>query len=68
MKPDRWVVRVTFASGHDAYLRHGGVSGEGAIVQFRTRARADAEADFVREGLGSEDAVAVVRYTGREDD
>jgi hypothetical protein len=64
---DRWAIRVTFATGEDAWLRHGRLPGEGPIVKFANRQVAEREASFVREGLDQGDALPVVRFhRGRE--
>jgi hypothetical protein len=62
MSRDRWAIRVTYATGEDAWLRHGGVPGEGPVVKFTSRQVAEREASFVREGLDVADVVAVVRF------
>ena len=58
----RWVIRVTFPNGEDAYARHGPIIGEGAIVQFRTKARAERQLSFLREGLDGDAVATVVRW------
>lgn len=68
MKSTSWAIRVTFANGRDAFLRHGGVIGRGPIVTFHSKAKAEQEAAFVREGCSSEDVVTVIeRSHGRVD-
>lgn len=58
----RWVIRVTYPNGEDAYLRHGSRIGAGPIVQFRDRKTADANIDFIRPGLDDGATVTVVRW------
>jgi hypothetical protein len=61
-----WAIRVTFANGQTAFLRHGGVIGKGAIVSFHSKAKADAEAENVRNGLNEGDVLTVImRSHGR---
>jgi hypothetical protein len=68
MRQTSWAIRVTFASGKEAFLRHGGVIGRGAIATFHSKAKAEREAAFVREGCSSEDVVMVIeRSHGRRD-
>lgn len=65
-RPVCWAIRVTFANGKDAFLRHGGVIGRGPIVTFHSKAKAEREAAFVRHGCSSEDVVTVIeRSHGR---
>ncbi len=65
-RASRWAIRVTFADGRTAFLRHGGVIGHGPIVSFPSKAKADAEAAFVREGLDAGDVITVLeRSHGR---
>lgn len=59
MKAITWAIRVTFADGRTALLRHGGVIGRGPIATFRTKAKADAEAAFLSEGLDAHDTITV---------
>lgn len=63
-KTTRWVIRVTYPNGEDAYLRHGAVIGEGPIVRFGTKRLADINAGFVSEGLPDGATVTVVRANG----
>ncbi len=64
-----WAIRVTFANGKDAFLRHGGVIGRGPIATFHSKAKAEEEASFVREGLDTGDVVMVIeRSHGRRTD
>ena len=61
-----WAIRVTFANGKDAFLRHGGVIGRGPIATFHSKQKAEAEAAFIREGMDAGDVVAVIeRSHGR---
>jgi hypothetical protein len=62
-----WAIRVTFANGRDAFLREGDVIGRGPIATFRTKAKADEQAAFLREGLDAGDTIAVIeRSHGRQ--
>lgn len=64
-----WAIRVTYANGKDAFLRHGGVIGRGPIATFYSKAKAEEEAAFVREGLDAGDVVTVIeRSHGRRKD
>lgn len=66
MRALSWAIRVTFASGRTAFLRHGGVIGRGPIATFHSKDRADAQAAFLREGLDARDVVTVIeRSHGR---
>jgi hypothetical protein len=58
----RWGIRVTFADGRDAWLRTGATPGEGHVVRFHSKADADRQAAFMREGMSEGDVVSVVRY------
>ncbi len=61
-----WAIRVTFANGKDAFLRHGWVIGRGPIATFHSKEKAEREAAFVREGLDAGDVVTVIeRSHGR---
>jgi hypothetical protein len=61
-----WAIRVTYANGRTAFLRHGGVIGRGPIVTFHSKAKADADAAFLRHGLDAGDVVTVIeRSHGR---
>lgn len=63
-----WAIRVTFANGKDAFLRLGGVIGRGPIATFHSKAKAEMEAAFIREGLYEGDVVTVIeRSHGRKD-
>lgn len=67
MRAMSWAVRVTFADGRVAFLRRGGVIGHGPIATFYTKACADTEASFLREGLDAKDVVTVIeRSHGRQ--
>lgn len=61
MRP-RFALQVVYRSGEIAYLRHGGVTGEGVIVTFRNRLTAEVNRDFISEGLDEGAIVTVVRY------
>lgn len=64
-----WAIRVTFANGKDAFLRHGGVIGRGPIATFYSKAKAEEQAAFVREGLDAGDVATVIeRSHGRRKD
>lgn len=66
MRPISWAIRVTYANGGTAFMRHGGVIGRGPIATFYSKAKADAQAAFLREGLDAEDVIAVIeRSHGR---
>jgi len=58
----RWCIRVTYPSGYEAFVRHGRDIGHGPIVQFRTRRDAEANLDFIRQGLEQETTAAIVPY------
>lgn len=60
MKAITWAIRVTFAGGGTAFLRHGGVIGRGPIATFHSKAKAEDQAAFVREGLDAGDVVTVI--------
>ena len=61
-----WAIRVTLANGHDAFLRRGSGIGHGPIMTFHSKAKAEEEAAFVREGFSDEDVVIVIeRSHGR---
>jgi hypothetical protein len=63
-----WAIRVTFANGKEAFLRHGGIIGRGPIATWHSKAKAEREAAFVCEGCSSEDVVTVIeRSHGRQD-
>ncbi len=63
-----WAIRVTFANGKDAFLRHGGVIGRGPIATFHVKEKAEEQASFVREGLDAGDVITVIeRSHGRKD-
>lgn len=63
-----WAIRVTYASGRTAFLRHGHVIGRGPMVTFHSKAQADAQAAFLREGLHAGETVTVItRSHGRQD-
>jgi hypothetical protein len=64
-----WAIRVTFANGRDAFVRHGGVIGRGPIATFHSKAKAEAQAALFREGLDAGDVVTVIeRSHGRRKD
>lgn len=54
-----YAIRITFANGKEALLRHGGVIGRGPVATFHSKMVAEREAAFVREGCASEDTVTV---------
>ena len=61
-----WAIRVTYANGREAFLRHGGVIGRGPIVTFHSKAKADRDAACLRDGLDAGDIVTVIeRSHGR---
>lgn len=62
-----WAIRVTFADGKEAFLRHGNVIGRGPIATFHSKAKADEQAAFIREGLDAGDVATVIeRSHGRQ--
>lgn len=74
----RWMIRVTYESGYDAYLRRGcrpesirrtgGYKlGLGAIVQFRSKRDAEVNLDFVTQGLDGGTTAMVVPYDKSEE-
>jgi hypothetical protein len=64
----KWAIRVTYANGRQALLRHGRVIGRGPVATFHSKAKAEAEAAFLREGLDAGDVVTVFeRSHGRSD-
>lgn len=67
MRAITWAIRVTFATGRSAFLRHGGVIGQGPIVSFHSKAAADTKADFLRQGMDQSDVITVIeRSHGRQ--
>lgn len=61
-----YAIRVTFANGRDAFVRQGGVIGRGPIATFYSKAKAEEQAAFFREGLDAGDVVTVIeRSHGR---
>lgn len=63
-----WAIRVTYTNGRDAFVRHGGVIGRGPIATFHSKAKAEEQAAFVREGLDAGELVTVIeRSHGRKD-
>lgn len=67
-RPITWAIRITFADGREAFLRHGGVIGRGPIVTFYTKEKADEQAAFIREGLDAGDVATVIqRSRGRQE-
>lgn len=61
-----WAIRITFANGRDAFLRHGGKVGHGPIATYYSKAKAEEQAAFVREGLDAGDVVTIIeRSHGR---
>lgn len=66
MRALTWAIRVTFADGRDAFVRHGGVIGRGPIATFHSKAKAEEQAAFVRQGMETGDVVMVIeRSHGR---
>jgi len=63
----RWMIRVTFPSGADAFLRRGSRPGYGPIVQFRTKRDADINLDFVTQGFDRGTVAVVVPYDKSEE-
>lgn len=67
MNRDRWAIRVTYANGDEAWLRHGSTVGAGPIVKFTTRHTAEANVDLISPGLDDGAVVTVVCFhRGRE--
>lgn len=65
MRQIAWAIRLTI-NGRDCFLRHGGVIGRGPIVTFHSKAKAEEQAIFMREGLDANDAITVIeRSHGR---
>lgn len=63
----RFAVKVIDHEGHEMYLRHGEEPGEGSIVMFPSRRRADDFAAHMRNGLGTDvQSVNVVPYPTKE--
>ena len=60
----QWAIRVTYANGEDAWLRQGATIGEGAIVRFTSKQRAEEYRDFISQGLDADEVARVVRYRG----
>lgn len=60
--PKCWKIRVTYANGEEAYLRHGSRIGAGPLATFGTRKLADINAEFVKMGLDEGDVVTVVQH------
>jgi hypothetical protein len=58
----RYAIQVVYPSGETAYLRYGPIIGEGEIVQFHNRARAEAQLEFIRAGLDEGEIAHVVVY------
>ena len=66
MRAMTWAIRVTFANGRDAFVRHGGVIGRGPIATFYSREKAEEQATFIRQGMEPGDVVTVIeRSHGR---
>lgn len=63
-----WAIRVTFATGQHAFLRRGGVFGQGPIMSFTTKDRAERDAEDLRNKLDVQSVVTVIeRSHGRMD-
>ena len=61
-----WAIRVTFADGHTAFVRVGGVIGRGSIWTFYSHAQAEAAAAEFRQSVTPQDVVTVIeRSHGR---
>lgn len=66
----RWMVRVRYAVGYDAYLRRGSPSGcgydaykhRGPIVQFRSKLTAQAKVGLITPELKEGTVVVMVPY------
>lgn len=62
-----WAIRVTYADGKTALVRQGSVPGRGPIATFYTKAKADEQAAFIRQGMEPGDVVTVFeRSHGRQ--
>lgn len=59
MKAITWAIRVTYANGRTALLRHGDVIGRGPIATFHSKVAADKQAAFIRLGMDASDVVTV---------
>jgi hypothetical protein len=60
---ERWAVRVTYVSGHEAFVRDG-AGAHGAIAMWPSKARAEQHADVLRAGVDRGVIVAVVPHPG----
>lgn len=58
-------VKVIFASGAEAWLRHGSRPGYGPIVRFPSRKTADVNREMVAQGLDEGDTAVVVKSPAR---
>jgi hypothetical protein len=56
-----WVIRVTYVSGHEAYLREG-YQADTPIVSFPSKLRAEQRADTLRAGVDQGVIVTVVEH------
>ena len=66
MKKPSWAIRVIYAGGGTAFLRRGSVVGRGPIVTFHSKAAAEREAAFLRDGMDADDVITVIeRSHGR---
>lgn len=64
-----WIIRVTFPSGKDAFLRHGGQIGSGSIATYHSKQKAEEAAAFLRQGMDAQTIVTVMaRSHGRRKD
>lgn len=64
MTGKKWAIRVIFANGKDAWLRHRHRAGRGPIVSF-DRATAEVNREFVSQGLDDGDVALVVPFPSR---
>lgn len=60
--PRRWAIRVTFADGNEAWLRHGSRIGSGPIATFGSRKLAEINAEFVGHGLDAGAVVTIIEH------
>lgn len=64
-----WAIRVTFANGREAFVRRGGVIGRGPIATYYTKAAAEDDVRFLREGFEADDVITIIeRSHGRRTD
>lgn len=64
----KFAIRVTDGDGHDMFVRHGSEIGEGAVVQFATKSKAQKFAEEMKFGLEDDWTIAIVLYGGPNQD